>query len=389
MSAPESVTVVGGSLAGLRAVEALRRRGYDRPLTWIGAERVLPYDRPPLSKQVLRGEFTAERVALKANYAALGVEPLLGVRATRLDASARTVALSDGRVLPYHAVIVATGATPRTLPGAAELRGVHTLRTLDDALAIREALGKKPRVAVVGAGFIGLEVAASCRALGLEVTVVEGLDVPLERAVGATMGRAVADLHASEGVVLRLGTGVERIVGEGGVEGLLLADGTTVKADLVVVGIGVSPTTEWLVGSGVELDRGVLCDARCRTNVPDVVACGDVTRFTSAAGGRMHVEHWTNAVEQANAAVATLLDGDAAPAYTPLPYFWSDQFDVKLQFAGEIAAGDSLRIEQGSVITRDLVAVWGRGGRMTAVLTANNPAAFIRTRRAIAQGASF
>jgi 3-phenylpropionate/trans-cinnamate dioxygenase ferredoxin reductase subunit len=389
VNGPDGVTVVGASLAGLRAVEALRRRGYEGPITWIGAESTLPYDRPPLSKQVLRGELTPERVALKANYGALGVEPLLGVRATALDPGSRTITLSDGRALPYGCLVVATGASARTLPGASNLRGVHTLRTLDDALAIRAVLEKKPRVAVVGAGFIGLEVAASCRTLGLDVTVVEALSEPLERSIGSTMGRAVGELHASEGVVLRLGAGVERLLGEGDVEGLLLTDGTTVKADLVVVGIGVYPETDWLAGSGVALDRGVLCDARCRTSAPGVVACGDVARFTAADGRRMLVEHWTNAVEQANAAVATILEGDAAPPYAPLPYFWSDQFEVKLQFAGTIEPGDAFRVEQGSVVGRDLVALWGRHGKLTGVLTANNPAVFIRTRRAISQGAPF
>jgi 3-phenylpropionate/trans-cinnamate dioxygenase ferredoxin reductase subunit len=179
------------------------------------------------------------------------------------------------------------------------------------------------------------------------------------------------------------------LLGEGRVAGIALSDGTTVDAELVVVGVGVVPETRWLEGSGIELDRGVVCDARCRTNVPDVVACGDVTRWEGPGGGALHVEHWTNAVEQANAAVSTLLDGDAAPPYAPVPYFWSDQYDVKLQFAGSVEPGDSLRVVEGSVETRDLVAVYGRGGRMTAVLTVNNPAVFIRTRRALQQGAPF
>ncbi|HEX4340108.1 MAG TPA: FAD-dependent oxidoreductase [Polyangiaceae bacterium] len=383
------IVVVGASLSGLRAVEAFRRRGVDRPIVWVGAENVLPYDRPPLSKQILRGDWDAARTALKANYPMLGVEPRLGVRATALDTTSRRVTLSDGESIPYSGVVVATGASARNLRGGEHVPGVHVLRTLDDALAIRAALEKRPRVAVVGAGFIGLEVAAVARGLGLDVTLVEALETPLERSIGLTLGAAVAALHTSEGVTLRTGVGVERILGEGNVERLLLADGTHVDADLVVVGIGVEPETAWLAGSSVQLERGVLCDSRCRSTAPDVVACGDVARWLAPSGKTMHVEHWTNAVEQANAAVASLLDGDAAPEYSPVPYFWSDQYDAKLQFAGQTEPADTLRVVTGSVATRDLVATWGRDGKLTAVLTVNNPAVFIRTRRAIQQGAAF
>jgi NADPH-dependent 2,4-dienoyl-CoA reductase/sulfur reductase-like enzyme len=199
----------------------------------------------------------------------------------------------------------------------------------------------------------------------------------------------VADLHVAEGVTLRTGVSVERVLGGDRVETLVLSDGSKVEADLVVVGIGVIPETRWLAGSAVRLERGVLCDSRCRTGVPDVVACGDVARWRDGAGNMMQVEHWTNAVEQANAAVAALLDGDGAPAYRTVPYFWSDQYDVKLQFAGHVEPGDTLRVVSGSVTTRDLVAIYGRAGRLTAVVTVNNPGVFIRTRRAVQQGAPF
>jgi 3-phenylpropionate/trans-cinnamate dioxygenase ferredoxin reductase subunit len=383
------IVVVGASLAGLRAVEALRKRGVDRPIVWVSAESALPYDRPPLSKQILRGDWEPARSALKANYSLLGVEPLLGVRAASLDAQNRQVVLSNGDLVPYSAVVIATGARARTLPGTEGVPGVHTLRTLDDALAIREALGRRPRVAIVGAGFIGLEVASSCRALGLDVTIVEALKTPLERQLGESLGAAVADMHVGRGVKLRTGVSVERLLGGDRVEVLVLSDGSKVEADLVVVGIGVIPETRWLEGSAVRLERGVLCDSRCRTGVPDVVACGDVARWRDPDGELMQVEHWTNAVEQANAAVAALLDGDGAPEYRTVPYFWSDQYDAKLQFAGRIEPGDTLRVVSGSVMTRDLVAIYGRAGRLTAVLTVNNPAAFIRTRKALQQGAPF
>ena len=266
---------------------------------------------------------------------------------------------------------------------------MHTLRTLDDAMAIRRALERTPRVAVVGAGFIGLEVAASCRALGLDVTVVEAASVPLGAAIGDTMGNAIASMHRERGVTLRTGTGVAELVGDGAVAGLRLSDGTTVDAELVVVGIGVIPETRWLAGSGVALDGGVVCDDRCRTNVPDVFACGDVARYYNPIFGElMRVEHWTNAVEQATAVVASILDEDA-PAPSSVPYFWSDQYDAKIQFAGRIAPGDTLRVEEGTVHDKNLVAVYGRAGKLRGVLTVNKPAALIRSRRAIAEGAAF
>ncbi len=266
---------------------------------------------------------------------------------------------------------------------------MHTLRTLDDALAIREGLARRPRVAIVGAGFIGLEVAASCRALGLDVTVVEAAPVPLEGAIGAVMGGAIAALHRSHGVTLRTAVAVESIIGDRTVAGLRLADGTIVDAELVIVGIGVAPETRWLEGSGVVLDRGVSCDSRCRAGPPGIVACGDVARWPNPLFGEtMRVEHWTNAVEQADAAVAALLDGDAAPPFAPVPYFWSDQYDVKLQLAGRVAPGDTVRVVEGSMEGRSLVALYGRAGRLRAVLTVNKPAALIRYRRALHEGAT-
>ncbi|HVU01352.1 MAG TPA: FAD-dependent oxidoreductase [Polyangiaceae bacterium] len=390
MSAPRSIVVVGASLAGLRAVDALRRRGFDGTLTWIGEESRLPYDRPPLSKQVLRGEWTPDRTALKANYDALGADLRLGRRATSLDVGARRVSLDDGTSVPFDGLVVATGAAPRKLPGMDALSGVHVLRTLDDALRIREELGKKPRVAIVGGGYVGLEVAASCRALGLDVTVVEALPLPLAPAIGETMAREIVEMHRAEGVDVRTSSGVSGFVGERDVEGLRLSDGSVVFAELVVVGIGVVPNTAWLEGSGVALDGGVLCDSRLRTNVPGIVACGDVVRFENALfGERMRVEHWTSAVEQASAAVASLLDGDAAPPLATVPYFWSDQYDAKIQFAGRVAPNDALKVLEGSVKDRNLVAIYGRAGKMRGVLVVNKPAALIRNRKAITDGAAF
>jgi 3-phenylpropionate/trans-cinnamate dioxygenase ferredoxin reductase subunit len=387
--AMSEIVVVGASLGGLRAVEGLRRRGYDGRIVWIGAEAHLPYDRPPLSKQVIRGEWGGERTALKTNYDALGAELRLGRRAVSLSPRDRAVMLDDGSGVHYDGLVIATGASARNLPGTLP-RGVHVLRTLDDALAIRAALQGSPRVAIVGAGFIGLEVAASCRALGLDVTVLDLADVPLAHAIGRRMGDDVVNMHRDRGVTLRTGVGVERVLGDDVVHGLALTDGTTVPADLVVVGIGVVPETAWLDGSGVVLEGGVVCDDRCRTNVPSVVACGDVVRAPNALFGEvMRVEHWSNAVDQAQIAVGALLDGDAAPPNAAVPYFWSDQYDLKFQFAGRVAESDELRIVQGSVAEKNLVAHYGRAGKLRGVLAVNQPGAFLRGRKALGEGAAF
>jgi 3-phenylpropionate/trans-cinnamate dioxygenase ferredoxin reductase subunit len=383
------VAVVGASLAGLRAVEALRRRGHDAKITWIGAEPVLPYDRPPLSKQVLRGEWQPERAALKADYQKLDVEPELGRRATGLDAGARRLRLDDGRELGYDGLVVATGAAPRRLLGC-DLEGVHTLRTLEDALAIRRVLERRPRVVIVGAGFIGLEVAASCRMLGLEVTLVELEPVPLAGLLGSVIGESIAGLHRDHGVELRGGVRVRRLIGERQVEGVEVDGDRVLPADLVVVGIGVAPTTEWLEGSGVALDDGVVCDDRCAASVPGIVACGDVARFTHGASGEsLRIEHWSNAVEQADAAVRRLLEGPSAPPYAAVPYFWSDQYDAKIQFVGRTRGADAMRVIEGGVATKNLVAVYERAGKLCAALTVNKPASLIKLRRAIAEGTAF
>jgi 3-phenylpropionate/trans-cinnamate dioxygenase ferredoxin reductase subunit len=383
------ITVVGASLAGLRSVEALRRRGFDGRIVWLGAEAELPYDRPPLSKQILRGEWEPARAALKANYEALGADLRLGTRATRLDLSSRAVETDGGSRVPFDGLVIATGARPKMLRGAEGLSGVLALRTLGDALAIKEALARKPRIAIVGAGFIGLEVAASCRTLGLDVTVLEATDAPLAQAIGRPMGEAIADMHRERGVRLRTGVTVEGFEGASTVSGLALSDGTTEPADLVIVGIGVVPETGWLETSGLALGDGVLCDERCATSADGVVACGDVARFRTASGESIRVEHWSNAVEQAASAVARLLDGPSAPAFTSVPYFWSDQYDAKVQFAGHASRDDTIRIVEGSVAERNLVAHYGRAGKLTAVLTVNKPAAFVRGRRAIGEGAPF
>ncbi len=384
------IVVVGASLAGLRAAEALRREGFDGALALVGEEPHPPYDRPPLSKELLRGEWEPPRSDLRRGkgVAELALELRLGASAVALDAQARCVRLADGDELTYDGLVIATGAVPRSLPFGAGMHGVHVLRTLDDALAIRAELAARPRVCVVGAGFIGLEIAASCRRLGLAVTAVEPQGLPLLDKLGEPMARCIAELHRDHGVDLRCGVLAAAFEGNARVERVRLSDGSTVEADLVVVGIGVRPATDWLVGSGLALDDGVVCDATCATSLPDVVAAGDVARFHHAgAGAALRIEHWSHAVEMASHAARRLLGGATfSEAFTPVPYFWSDQYDVKIQFAGRLAPGDELALIEHAPQARKLVALFGRAGRLTAVLTWNRAPVLVRYRRAIADG---
>ena len=279
MATQRTIVIVGASLAGLRAAETLRREGYDERVVLVGAETHLPYDRPPLSKELLAGEWEAEHVALrKQPYDELDLDMRLGRRATGLDVSARAVVLDGGETIAFDGLVVATGSRPRTIPGAPELDGVFVLRTLDDCLAIRSRLDAAPRVVVIGAGFIGSEVAATCRGRGLDVTVLEMLPTPLARAVGPVVGDACGRLHREHGVDLRCGVTVAGFEGHERVARVWLADGTAFDADLVVVGVGVAPETDWLEGSGLTLDDGVVCDATCLA-APGVVAAGDVARW--------------------------------------------------------------------------------------------------------------
>jgi NADPH-dependent 2,4-dienoyl-CoA reductase/sulfur reductase-like enzyme len=387
-----SVAVVGASLAGLRAVEALRGRGYDGRIDWIGAESHEPYDRPPLSKAVLRGEWEPDRIALaRDGLAGFAAELHFGRRATRLDLAARRVHLDDGAQLAWGGLVIATGASPRVLPGQPQLAGVFTLRTLEDSLAIRAALAARPRVVVVGGGFIGAEVAASCRARGASVAMVEALGNPLEQALGPELGALYAAIHRDHGVDVRTGIAVAAFEGDGRVERVRLADGSVLPADLVVVGIGVRPETAWLDGSGIDLADGVVCDTSCATNAPNVVAAGDVARWTNPRYGEsMRVEHWTNAVEQAQAAVARLLDGpDAAKPFDPVPYVWSDQYDTKLAVAGRPRAGDDVRLVDGEFAARRFVAIYGREGRLTGAVAMNRMRKHVDWRKALHEGISF
>jgi 3-phenylpropionate/trans-cinnamate dioxygenase ferredoxin reductase subunit len=385
-----SIVIVGASLAGLRTAEALRKRGYEGRLWLVGDELHRPYDRPPLSKQVLTGEWGPSRVFFrqKEGYDALSLDFVLGERAVSLDPRERKVTLSNGDVLDYDGLVIATGARARTLSIGAGLEGMHVVRTLDDSLAIRAALEHRPRVLVVGAGFIGLEVAAACRKLGLEVTIAEADPLPLSRNLGPVVGEAIARMHRGHGVDLRCGVTVSALEGQGRVERARLSDGATLEVQLVVAGIGVIPNVAWLAGSGVRLGNGVECDAQCATNVPGVFAAGDVASAPNVLFDEtLRVEHWSNAIDQAQLVAAGLL-GQSPQAAPSLPYFWSDQYDVKLQFAGRVRPGDELVMVEGTLDDRAYVAAFERAGVLRGALACNRPGPFIRFRKLILERAT-
>lgn len=390
MSQLGKIAVVGASLAGLRAVEFIRRAKFAGELVLVGDERRLPYDRPPLSKEVLRGEWNEERIGLRQkSYDELKVELALGRRAIALRTEEREVELEGGDMIEYDGLVIATGGNARKLPNQPALDGVFTLRTLDDSLQICAALDAKPRVAVIGAGFIGAEVAASARQLGLDVTMIEALETPLARTLGPELGRILQRVHERRGVRVLTGRKVERFEGTDRVTGLTLDDGTTVACELVVVGIGMAPSVSWLEGSGVDVDDGVRCDETLAASVPGIVAAGDVANWHNPLfRERMRVEHWTNAVEQARHAVGTLLaaPGEAEP-FSSAPMFWSDQFDTKIQGAGSPRPSDDLTVF-GPTEGGKLLALYARAGRLVGAVTFNQPPKLIQLRMLIAKRGS-
>ena len=377
-----TIAVVGASLAGLTAARALRDQSYDGRIVVIGDELHAPYDRPPLSKDFLAGAASLDDIALGTpDDAELGLEWRLGTTAVGLDRPSRSVLLDDGSEIRADGVVLATGARARRLAGSDGLDGVHVLRSLDDAIALREDLATASRLVVIGAGFIGAEVASTARTLGLDVTVVEAMPVPLAGPLGADMGAVCAGLHADHGTRLLLGTGVAGLVGTGRVEAVELVDGTRLPADVVVVGIGAIPNTEWLADSGVALGNGVLTDARGVTTIPGVVAVGDCAASWSVSAERhVRTEHWTHALEQPATAVATLLGAEGA-ARAAVPYFWSDQYGARIQFAGSRREDDVVRVVEGSCAERSFLVAYERDGVPVAVLGMNQPRLFTRWRR--------
>ena len=380
----ETLVVVGASLAGLRAVEAARKAGFAGAITLIGAEPHLPYDRPPLSKAFLDVPSSAQPAVPffrteQALRDELGVNLVLGQPATALDTERRQIAVGD-RQVRYDAVVIATGSSPRMIRGTG-LAGVHPLRTLDDALAVRAALDNGARTVVIGAGFIGSEVASAARKRGLDVTVVEALPTPLVRATGEAMGHAIAALHERNGTALRCGAGVTALEGSGKVERVILAGGTVIDADLVVVGIGVSPNTDWLRGCGLELDNGIVCDETLWTGAPDIYAAGDVANWRNPMfGERQRMENWTAAAEQGAAAARNALDPEHAKAYSTVPYFWSDWYDARIQFVGTPAADEVCVVDGTPGSSRRWIALYRSGDRLTGALAVNGQGEIMKYR---------
>lgn len=383
------VLVVGGGLVAATTARELRRLGHAGAITVVSDESVPPYDRPPLSKQVLAGTVSPDETALlkPAEVEDLAVTLRLGVAATRLDCAAREVELADGSRLRYDRLVVATGSRARRLPTVPELSGVHHLRSLDDAMAVAAALPAVRRMVVIGAGFIGLEVAAVARTQGVDVTVVETAARPLTRVLGEEAGALVTDLHEERGVHVHCSASVIEVRGRDGVEGVLLDGGEFLAADLLLVGVGAAPNTEWLAGSRIEVDNGVVCDAQGRTSQPGVFAAGDVARWQNAlTGAHVRVEQWQSALDQASVVADALTGGGRV--WDTVPYFWSDQYDRKLQFCG--VAGP---VSQRRETTRGPVVCFADGeggaGRLVGVLAVANPRALALGRRLVAAGTSW
>jgi len=380
------VVIVGASAGGLATAETLRRAGHTDAITLIGDEPQLPYDRPPLSKQLLCGRWTPDRLDLRSatDIDALGLELRLGARATELDTARQVVTLADGGDVSYDALVVATGARARRLPGTEGVGGVHTLRTLPDALALKERLRPGRHLVIVGGGFVGAEVAATARALGVQVTLLESGPVPLALAIGEEAGRFMTRLHHEHGVTIHAGAAVTEILRTGGeLTGVRLADGTVVLADDVLVAIGSAPNTEWLAGSGLTVHNGLVCDEYC-TAAPGVYGVGDVARWHNPLfGTAMRVEHRTNAAEQGMAVARTLLDPEARKPFAPVPYFWSDQYDTKLQAYGHLGDHDEALVLDADPASRKLLVAYRKADRLVGVLAAGKSPKLLRAWRAL------
>jgi 3-phenylpropionate/trans-cinnamate dioxygenase ferredoxin reductase subunit len=386
VSKASGIVIIGGGLAAARTAEQLRKSGYQGPVAIVSAEKHLPYDRPPLSKDVLHdtGKGLHDVLLRPAEfYADNDIALVLGTAAQSLDTAARTVTLTDDRVLDYDELVIATGLEPKRIPSL-DLAGVRVLRSFDEALALREHATSARRAVIVGAGFIGCEVAASLRKLGVEVALVEPQPTPLAAVLGERIGELVARVHRAEGVDVRTGVGVAAVRGDTEVSAVELTDGTVLEADLVVVGIGSRPATDWLVGSGVALDNGVLCDEVGRTSEPHVWALGDVASWRDARGHQIRVEHWSNVADQARVMVPSVL-GQEPPEMVAVPYFWSDQYDVKIQCLGEPSPDDLVHVVEDD--GRKFLAYYERDGVLVAVVGGGMPGKVMKARAKIAGGA--
>lgn len=374
MTTEGGVVIVGASAAGLSVADKLRREGFDGPVAMVGDEDESPYDRPPLSKEFLAGAWPQEKLALKSAAALSGLklDLRLGVRAESVDTDARYVQLSDGSGLTYADLVIATGVRPRTLPGAAGPAGVHSLRTIADARALKDALRPGARLVIVGAGFLGAEIAAVARQAGVDVTLLSDSDAPLSDVLGSELGELLIGVHRAHGVNIRTGvTASGFVVEDGRVSAVRLADGGVVEADTVLVSIGSIPNTDWLAGSGIPVGDGVLCDEYCRA-MSHVWAAGDVASWHHIGlGERLRIEHRTNAAEQGMAVARNILAGDRPAPFVPVPYIWSDQYDLKIQIYGLPRGAESFTITDGGLDGRKLVGIYGKGGRVRAAVGIN------------------
>ncbi|MGD9573065.1 MAG: NAD(P)/FAD-dependent oxidoreductase [Thermoleophilia bacterium] len=373
MAGPQRIVIAGGGLAGAKAAETLRSEGFDGDLTIVAAEQERPYERPPLSKEVLRGEKDHEsaRVHERGFYDAMDIVLRLGEAAASLDPAAGTVTLERGDVLPWDRLLIATGAEPRALPvPGGDLPGVLTLRTLDDSDRLREVARSGGRLVVIGAGWIGCEAAASARELGAEVTVVEMADVPLAGVLGRRVGGIYADLHREHGVELLTGARLEAVEGDGRAERIRLAGGRTIDCAAVLAGVGVVPRTALAESAGLAVDNGILVDATLETSAPGVFAAGDVANALHPFydGRRVRVEHWANALNQGPTAARNMLG--AAEPYDRLPYFFSDQYDTGMEYSGLASAEDEVVI-RGDESARELIAFWVAERRVLAGMNLN------------------
>jgi len=388
------IVIVGAGLGGIRTIEAIRRNGYTGTITLVGDEIHLPYDRPPLSKGVLAGSADPASVQLadRTDLSNLGVTWRPGATAIALDASEHRVHLDDGQTIGFTKLVIATGASPKLLPGGQAIGGVHVLRTLDDALKLRASALVARNICVLGAGVLGLEIAATLSATAA-VTVVEAADGLLVRAFprGGATAEVLAQMHHEAGVTLKIGTKVDRLLGEVCVTGVQLATGECLAADLVVVAVGAVPSAEWVAGSGVETHDGVVCDEHNQTNIAGIFAIGDVARQVHSRTGRNErFEHWTSAIEHSQVVAHNLLADAQAKfiEYDSIPYVWSDQFDRKLQLLGRPADADDETVVVHDTDGRRAASLYSRKGILVGLAALGIPKALPIGRRLIADGAS-
>jgi 3-phenylpropionate/trans-cinnamate dioxygenase ferredoxin reductase subunit len=389
------VTIVGAGVGGVRTAQSLRRHGYDGSITLFGAERHLPYDRPPLSKKIITGETQLHEIHLcdSDQLRDLHVEYRAHSPVARLDTQAQTLVFVSGEVVPYRRLVIASGATPKVLPGAATLKNVFVLRTVDDALHLRNAAMTARQACVVGGGVLGAEIAASLRFHGLEVSIVEAAPGLLARSLGeSAVASKLLSLHTEAGVEVRLNVGVSGLRGETSVIGVDLTDGSRVPADLVVIALGVRPETEWLADSGLEIDDGVVCDLHLQTSARGVFAVGDVVQMVDAAHGTRHrAEHWTSAVEQADVVARNLIAGDEGELTThvPAPYVWSDQYSERIQTIGTTAGADLEEVIAHPDHTGRLLCLFSTDGVFTGAAAIGMPRPITRLRPMLANGAPY